>query len=66
MAFQTYDTCLKGSNNIIGSFETQALKKSSHLERGMAKSFNRRYNTSIMSVKLDWISQQSYGNKIIE
>ena len=27
MAFQTYDTCLKGSYNFIGYFETQALKK---------------------------------------
>ena len=66
MAFQTYDTCLKGSYNFIGYFETQPLKKSSHFERSMAKSFNRRQNISMISVKLDWISQQSYSNKIIE
>ena len=66
MAFQTYETCLKGSYNFIGYLEMQALKKSSLLERSIVKTFNRRQNTSMMSVKLDWISQQSYSNKIIE
>ena len=66
MAFQTYDTCLKGSYNFIGYFKTQPLKKSSHLERSIAKRFNQRQNTSMMSVKLDRISQQSYRKKIIK
>ena len=66
MAFQTYATCLKGSYNFIGYFETQQLKKSSHFERSIAKRFNRRQNTSMMSVKLDRISQQSYRKKIIK
>ena len=39
------------------------IKKTPHLERSIPKIINRRQNTSMMSVKLYWISQQFYSNK---
>ena len=46
------------------NFKAEQLNDSSQLSYSMAKTIDRSENTGMVTVKVDWISQQAYSKKL--